>query len=36
MQEYVNISKISDAAMDEIGQIPLGQHNGFHLRPKCP
>jgi hypothetical protein len=32
--EYVNISRLPDAAMGQIHQIPQGRQNGFHLEPK--
>lgn len=31
--EYVNISRLLDAAMGQIHQIPKGRQNGFHLEP---
>jgi len=30
-QEYVDISRLADDAMDKIGQIPKGRRNGFDL-----
>jgi hypothetical protein len=33
---YVNITRLADAAMDKIGQIPKGRQNGFDLEPKLP
>jgi hypothetical protein len=35
-QEYVDISRIPDAAMGHFGQIPSGRQNGFHLEQKFP
>ena len=34
MKEYVNISRLPDAAMGHFGQIPSGRWNGFHLKQK--
>jgi hypothetical protein len=34
VQEYVNISRLFDAAMGHFGQILSGRSNGFHLGPK--
>ncbi|MBB5717365.1 hypothetical protein FHR23_001095 [Stakelama sediminis] len=34
-QEYVNISRIFDAAPGRFGQIPQGRPNGFHLEPNA-
>jgi hypothetical protein len=33
-KEYVNISRLLDAAMGHFGQIPSGRWNGFHLEQK--
>jgi hypothetical protein len=30
-KEYVDISRLADAAMGKIGQIPKGRRNGFDL-----
>jgi len=35
-QEYVDISRLADDAMDKIGQIPKGRRNGFDLGPARP
>lgn len=34
--EYVDISRLPDAAMGQIHQTPEGRRNGFHLEPKRP
>jgi hypothetical protein len=34
--EYVDISRLPDAAMGHFGQIPSGRQNGFHLEAKFP
>jgi hypothetical protein len=33
-QLYVNITRLANAAMDKIGQIPKGRQNGFDLGGK--
>jgi len=35
VQEYVDISRLLDAAMGHSGQIPQGRPNGFQLEPKA-
>ncbi|HMT48296.1 MAG TPA: hypothetical protein PKE59_14250, partial [Novosphingobium sp.] len=35
-QEYVDISKLLDAARGHFSQIPQGRRNGFHLGRKFP
>ncbi len=34
--EYVDISRLPDAALGHFGQTPKGRPNGFHLEPKLP
>ncbi len=34
--EYVDISRLPDAAMGHSGQIPVGRQYGFHLEVKFP
>jgi hypothetical protein len=35
-QEYVDISRLLDAAMGHFDQILSGRPNGFHLEPNRP
>jgi hypothetical protein len=33
--EYVDISRLPDAALGHFDKIPAGRPNGFHLDPQC-